>query len=79
MSALAEIELGLCDCETCRLLEALEPQLTKYRDALERRQTWFILKCCLIAGDLETCEALLRGERVPKSRLDPKWAKAYGY
>src|SRR5262245_11100458 len=31
-----------------------------------------------MAPDLETFEALLRGERVPKSRLDPDAVKAYG-
>lgn len=60
-------------------LDALEPVLAKCRDSKERRETAFIFKCLRLAPDLETMEALMRGEQVPKSRLDPKWAKAYGY
>jgi hypothetical protein len=59
-------------------LDALEPVLAKFRDSKARRESLFILKCIRIAGDLETCEALMRGEKVPKSRLDPYWRKAYG-
>lgn len=65
--------------ETDRLLEALEPVLAKYRDSQERRESLFMLKCLRLGPDLETCEALMRGEKVPQSRLDPKWAEAYGY
>ena len=32
----------------------------------------FILKCVRLAPALETCEALMRGEKVPRSWLDPK-------
>lgn len=77
MSALAEIELGICECQTCRLIAALD--LDRYRDTKERRQSLFMLKCLRLSPDLETCEALMRGERVPRSRLDPEWVKAYGY
>lgn len=35
-------------------------------------------KALRLAPTLEVCEALLRGESVPKSRLDPEWSKAYG-
>lgn len=31
-----------------------------------------------LSPSLEVFEALLRGEKVPRSRLDPTWAKAYG-
>ena len=63
--------------ETDRLLAALWPQLdrcssTVWRESIE------LLKAVRLAPSLEVCEALLRGEKVPKSRLDPKWAKAYG-
>ena len=58
--------------------DAIEPLLAKYRDSDVRRRHLFDLKCVRLAPDLETCEALMRGERVPRSRLDPRWAKAYG-
>lgn len=77
MSALAEVELGICECETCRLIAALD--LDRYRDTKERRLSLFTLKCVLLSPDLETSEALMRGERVPRSRLDREWSKAYGY
>lgn len=63
--------------ETDRLLDALP--IAKYADTKARRESLFMLKCLRLARDLETFEALLRGEKVPRSRLDPKWAKAYGY
>jgi hypothetical protein len=43
------------------------------RDALAQ-----LLKAVRLAPTLEVCEALCRGERVPISRLDPEWVKAYG-
>lgn len=64
--------------ETDRLLGVLEPVLGKYRDTRERRRAQVLIRAVRLAPDLETCEAILRGERVPRSRLDPKWAKAYG-
>jgi hypothetical protein len=59
-------------------LDALEPLLARYRDSAARRRHLFDLKCVRLAPDLETCEALMRGEKVPRSKLDPGWAKAYG-
>jgi len=58
--------------------DAIEPLLAKYRGSDARRRHLFDLKCVRLAPDLETCEALMRGERVPVSRLDQEWAKAYG-
>ena len=63
--------------ETDRLLAALP--LEKFRDTAERRRHLFDLKCVRLAPALEVCEALMRGEKVPRSRLDPAWARAYGY
>lgn len=37
-----------------------------------------LLKAIRLAPTLEICEALLRGEKVPRSKLDPVWLKAYG-
>lgn len=63
--------------ETDRLLAALP--LEKFRNTKERRQHLHDIKCLRLALDLETFEALRNGEKVPRSRLDPYWAKAYGY
>jgi len=63
--------------ETDRFLDALP--LEKFADTRERRESLFMLKCLRLAPDLETFEALRRGEKVPRTRLDPEWAKAYGY
>jgi hypothetical protein len=59
-------------------LDWAERLVAPYRDTLERRRYLFTYKCLMLARDLETCEALMRGEKVPKSRLRPEWAKAYG-
>lgn len=39
------------------------------------RRFWQAL---MLAADVETFEALLDGERVPISRLDPEWVKHFG-
>jgi hypothetical protein len=49
-----------------------------YRDSHERRIGLAMLKCVRLAPTLAVCEALMRGEKVPASALDPDWAKAYG-
>jgi hypothetical protein len=58
-------------------LDALEPLLEKFRDTRERRESLFILKCVRLATSLEVCEALMRGEKVRRSSLDPDWAREY--
>lgn len=60
-------------------LDSLEPVLAKYRDTKERRWHLHSLKCLRLARDLETYEALLEGRKVPATRVDPDWRKAYGY
>jgi hypothetical protein len=60
-------------------LEAIAPALEKYRDTEERRWSLAFMKALRLAGpDLEVMEALCRGEKVPRSRLDPHWLKSYG-
>jgi hypothetical protein len=44
----------------------------------ERRQWLNFLKALRLAKDVETFEALLDGESVPLSRLDPEWMARYG-
>ena len=35
-------------------------------------------RALMLAKDLETCRALLRGETVPESRLRPEWILRFG-
>lgn len=35
-------------------------------------------RAIMLAPTIQVCEALLRGEPVPRSELDPLWAKRYG-
>ena len=67
---------GLQDSSTDRLIAALD--IEKHRLTRERLEGLHLLRALRLAPDLETCEAILRGERVPRSRLDPQGAKAYG-
>jgi hypothetical protein len=62
--------------ETERFIAALD--LGKHRDTKERRESLALLKAIRLAPSLEVCEALLQGEKVHSSRLDPHWVKAYG-
>lgn len=79
MSALAHNPLfDSCTCETCRLLDALEPILSRYRATRERSEANHLLKATRLARSLDVAEALLMGEAVPLSQLDPAWRKAYG-
>lgn len=59
-------------------LDALEPVLAKFRDSAARREGREMIKAVRLAPTLEVCEALLRDEPVPKSRLDQEWLSRYG-
>lgn len=37
-----------------------------------------LARAVMLAPTLDVCEALLRGEIVPESRLDPAWVRRYG-
>lgn len=81
----APLSVGLSVNETDRLLAALESQLEaaradrRRRDSLAYRQSLELLRAVRLAPSLEVCETILRNPRkVPISRLDPRWAKAYG-
>lgn len=67
-----------CACEDCRFWRAMDPLIEKHRDTRERHESLQMIQALRLAPDLETFEALLRGEKVPLSRLDPEWVKAYG-
>lgn len=45
---------------------------------LTANDTQLIYRAMMVSPDLETCEALLRGETVPKHRLHHLWARAFG-
>lgn len=66
--------------ETDRLIAALGIEIggdTRTR-RLDRRRDARLMAVIRLAPTIEIAEAMLRGERVPVSRLDPEWAKAYG-
>jgi hypothetical protein len=69
-------EVVLVD-ETDRLLEALEPIIERYKGT-KRDGRQDLIRAVRLSPSLQVCEALLHGEPVPKSRLDPNWARAYG-
>lgn len=57
---------------------ALEPgfeRLVRESEDREARRVW---RAMMLARDVETCRALLRGETVPLERLDPAWVKRLG-
>jgi hypothetical protein len=43
-----------------------------------KREADRVFKAMMLAPTLEICEALLRGERVPLTKLDSEWAKRFG-
>lgn len=57
-----------------QLLRSTDPERILWRTQYERR----LARAVLLAPTLEVCEALLLGEPVPRSRLDPLWARRYG-
>lgn len=59
--------------DTDRLLNALG-----ILDTVEWRRSLILMRAIRLAPTLEVCEALLRGERAPISRLDPEWTRRYG-
>jgi hypothetical protein len=44
-------------------------------DQADTRRLW---RAVVLAPSLEVCEALLRGQDVPRSQLDPLWARRLG-
>lgn len=39
------------------------------------RRLW---KIVMLSPSIEVCEALLRGQTVPVTRLDPEWVRRFG-
>jgi hypothetical protein len=70
--------------ETDRLLAALEPLARACRKEKRRRESaeyadaLLLLKAIRLCPTVELAERYLRGERVPVSALDQRWARAYG-
>ena len=48
------------------------------RTGITDHDTQTIYRALMVSPDLETCEALLRGETVPKHRLHQLWTRAFG-
>jgi hypothetical protein len=66
--------------ETERLIAALAPTPEEVvrRSTLEYRQSLELYRAIVCARDLATCIEILERKRVPTSRLDRTWARAYG-
>ena len=58
--------------------EALLVEFERDRERVLRAAGDRYWQAIMLARDLETCEALLRGEAVPVSRLDPVWMRRFG-
>lgn len=54
-------------------LAALEERWPSYPDAGR------LFRAFVLSPTVDVCEALLAGERVPLSRLDPEWVARYGF
>jgi hypothetical protein len=63
--------------ENARLAVEHDP-VCLWLESHERHESLVFLRALRLATDLETCEAILRGELVPASRIDPEWRRAYG-
>jgi len=76
--AALQIEPGptfICDagCAHEDIVDYLRPDTgTDQRDT---RKLW---RALMLAPNLEVLEALLQGQPVPRSRLDPTWARRFG-
>ena len=53
------------DAQECLQLEQ------DHRDAIDHDWLWRLRKAILVSPTIDICEALLRGEQVPTTRLDP--------
>ena len=51
-----------------------DPRFEPAADHDACRRLW---QAIVLSPRLEVCEALLRGEQVPRSALDPLWAKRF--
>lgn len=70
-------------------IEPVHPAVIEAREVirLEQQQRGIYLldedirklaRAVMLSPTLDVCEALLRGEHVPTSRLDPAWVRRYG-
>jgi hypothetical protein len=53
----------------------LEEQMRRLRAEDETTRIW---RAVMLAPTLEVCRALLAGERVPLTQLDPVWVRKFG-
>jgi len=52
--------------------------VAQHLESAEREWAGELWRALCLAPDLETLEALLDGESVPLTRLDPYWSKRFG-
>jgi hypothetical protein len=55
-----------------------QEELLRRLSARDRRAWRRFWKALMLARDVEAFEALLNGEKVPASRLDPDWMERFG-
>lgn len=69
---------ALAALENARVAVESDPVLVRLRRANDDAadEGW---RAMMLAPDLPTCRALLRGEAVPVSRLDPRWLAEFGW
>lgn len=67
--------------EDDRFMQLIERDLERERErrrSAEYREYLALLMVIRIAPTIGIAEMLLRGEKVPRSKLDPVWLEAYG-
>lgn len=64
--------------ENARLAVDRDPVRLRLESREAQASRLWIKALRLCGGSLEVFEALLRDEKVPRSRLDPNWLKSYG-
>lgn len=66
-----------CDnqCTHEETVDYLQPGASLYCDQDATKRLW---RALMLAPTLEVLEALLKGQNVPRSRLDATWAKRFG-
>lgn len=62
------------DEQLIQLLRDSDPDRIRWRTQYEKR----LARAVMLAPTIEICEALLLGEDVPISSLDPDWVRRYG-
>lgn len=63
---------------TDRFLDLAEHNIARLNRWRNDHYAHTLIRVLRLAPNLHVAEALLRGETVPRSSVDPQWLKAYG-